>query len=91
MRRAAKVDGTQGAIVEALRRIGVHVEIVGKPVDLLCSHKGLWFVVEVKNAQGKNQLTKDQVEFIARSQGPVHIVRTPDEAVRAVLGEEVMA
>lgn len=90
MRRAARTDHTQDAIVEALRRCGVHVECIGKPVDLLCSHRGAWSVLEVKNAEGKNLLTKDQVEFIARSQGPVHVVRTPEEALRAVLGEEVM-
>jgi hypothetical protein len=91
VRRAAKVDANQQAVVDRLRAIGVHVESVGKPVDLLCSHRGVWFVVEVKNAEGKNALTKDQVEFIGRSQGPVHIVRTPDEAVAAVLGKAVMA
>lgn len=90
MRRAAKIDATQTAIVEALRGCGVHVECIGKPVDLLVSWRNVWSVIEVKNAEGKNQLTADQVRFIERSQGPVHIVRTPDEALRAVLGEEVM-
>ena len=90
MRRAAKVDATQDAIVEALRRIGVHVEIIGKPVDLLASHRNVWHVIEVKNKDGKNTLTTDQVKFIGRSQGPVHIVRTPEEAIAAVLGREVM-
>jgi len=95
VRRAAKIDGTQTAIVDALRRCGVHVECIGKPVDLLCSWRGSWFVVEVKSPRptsegGAHGLTKDQVEFIGRSNGPVHIVRTPDEAIRAVLGAEVM-
>ncbi len=91
MRRAAKVDANQQAIVDRLRACGVHVEIVGKPVDLLCSHRNIWHIVEVKNEEGKNQLTADQVKFIARSQAPIHIVRSPEEAVRAILGAEVMA
>jgi hypothetical protein len=90
LRRAAKIDATQTAIVERLRACGVHVECIGKPVDLLCSHKRVWFVLEVKNEDGKNQLTADQVRFIARSQGDVHIVRTPEEALRAVLGEDLL-
>jgi hypothetical protein len=90
MRRAAKVDSTQQGIVEALRRVGVHVEVIGKPVDLLASHRGTWHVLEVKNEEGKNRLTADQVRFIERSQGPIHVVRTPEEAIRAVLGAEVM-
>jgi hypothetical protein len=91
VRRAARTDSNHQAIVDALRGVGVHVESIGKPVDLLCSYRDSWFVVEIKNAEGKNQLTKEQVEFIGRSQGPVHIVRTPDEAIAAVLGKEVMA
>ena len=89
MRRAAKVDANQQAIVDALRACAIHVEVLGKPVDLLASHRGIWHVLECKNEEGKNMLTADQVKFIARSQGPVHIVRTPDEAVRAVLGDAV--
>jgi hypothetical protein len=91
MRRAAKIDANQTAIVDALRAIGVRVEVLGKPVDLLCSHRGVWHVVEVKNEEGKNRLTKDQVEFIARSDAPIHVVRSPEEAVAAVLGKAVMA
>ena len=64
------------------------MECIGKPVDLLCSHKGVWHVVEVKNEAGKNRLTADQVRFIERSQAEIHIVRTPDDALRAILGPE---
>jgi hypothetical protein len=93
MRRAAKIDATQTAIVEALRRCGVHVECIGKPVDLLASHRGVWHVLEVKSAKNVHNhagegLTADQVKFIERSQAEVHIVRTPMEALRAVLGPE---
>jgi hypothetical protein len=90
MRRAAKIDDNQPAIVKALKDVGVSVEYIKKPVDLLICHLGETALMEVKNRDGKNQLSKDQVEFIARWPGKIHIVHTPEEAVRAVLGEEVM-
>jgi hypothetical protein len=91
MRRAAKVDANQAEIVDALRRIGVAVEVIGKPVDLLICHRATTALMEVKNRDGGDRLTKDQVEFIARWPGVVHVVRSVDEAMRCVLGEKVMA
>jgi hypothetical protein len=96
VRRAAKVDATQKAIVDALRAIAVSVEIIGKPVDLLVCCRGETSLMEVKSAKDVHRhsgggLTKDQVEFIARWPGKIHIVSTPEEAVRAVLGPKVMA
>jgi hypothetical protein len=91
MRRAAKVDANQSAVIAALKAACVSVEVVGKPVDLLLCCRGVTSLMEVKNPDGKDQLTKDQVEFIARWPGQVHIARTPEEAVRMVLGAEVMA
>jgi hypothetical protein len=85
--RAARVDDNQTGIVDALRAVGVSVEIIGKPVDLLLCHRGETLLMEVKNPDGKDRLTKDQVEFIARWPGKVHIVHSIDEALRAVLGE----
>jgi RecB family endonuclease NucS len=85
LRRAAKVDANQGEVVEALRRCGVQVEIIGFPVDLLCcDQRGKVHLVEVKTGEGR--LTKQQVEFIARWPGQVHIVRGAKEAVETVLG-----
>jgi hypothetical protein len=90
MRRAAKTDATQAAIVDALRRVGVAVEYIKEPVDLLCcDQRGNLYLLEVKNKAGKNQLTKKQAEFLSRWPGQVYLVRTPEEAVRAVLGDEV--
>ena len=85
MRRAARVDANQQAIVERLRECSVMVEIIGQPVDLLVCCRGQTSLVEVKGEDGR--LTKSQVEFISRWPGKIHVVRTPDEAVRAVLGE----
>ncbi len=90
-RRAAKVDANQTAIVKALRLCGIAVEVIGKPVDLLVCHRKITSLMEIKNADGGNRLTKDQVEFIARWPGTVHVVRDEREAVAAVLGKDVMA
>jgi hypothetical protein len=91
MRLAAKVDANQAAIVAALRAISVQVEVIGKPVDLLVCCRGVTSLMEVKNPDGKNTITKEQAEFFARWPGTIHLVRTPDEAVRMVLGEKALA
>lgn len=97
MRRAAKVDANQAPIVDRLRKVGVQVEIVGKPLDLLlahlvacpsCGHRTMQTVpAEVKNPDGKDRITKEQAEFIAKWPAPIYFFRNEDEAVRAVLGE----
>jgi hypothetical protein len=89
MRRAARIDSTHSEIVRTLRQLGVSVENIKKPVDLLVCYRGETMLVEVKGTDGR--LTKDQVEFIARWPGKVHIVRTPDDAIRAIMGEGVFA
>lgn len=91
MRRAAKVDDNQDAIVKALRKIGVAVEVIGKPLDLLICHRLETSLMEVKNPDGKDEFTKEQVEFMARWPGKIHIVRSVEEAMLSVLGKEVMA
>ena len=91
MRRAARVDNNQQAIVDALKRVGVSVEIIGKPVDLLICCRGETALLEVKNPDGGDRLTKDQVAFIARWPGRVIVAHSVDEALRLVLGREAMA
>lgn len=90
MRNAAKIDYNQPAIVDALRRAGISVEYIKKPVDLLCCVRGETVLVEIKNPDG-GRLTKDQVEFIARWPGRIEIVKSPEEALRALLGEKAMS
>jgi hypothetical protein len=46
-----------------LRRAGISVEIIGKPVDLLICCRGETSVMEIKNPDGGDRLTKDQIEF----------------------------
>lgn len=90
MRRAAKVDATQAAIVEALRRIGAAVQYIKEPVDLIVGYRRRNVLMEVKNRDGKDQLTRAQVEFIASWPGEVHVVYTPEEAIAVMVGAEAM-
>ena len=94
MRRAAKVDSTQAEIVKALQRCGVSVEVIGKPVDLLICCRGVVSLMECKTPAkdgGRDRLTQEQIEFIARWPAAVHIVRSPEEAIAAAVGQEAMA
>lgn len=96
MRHAARTDSNQAAVIDALKKVGVSVEIIGQPFDLLVCCRGETSLMEVKNPERtsenpESRLTKGQIEFIARWPGKIHVVRTPEEAVRAVLGEKVMA
>lgn len=96
LRRAARKDNNQTAIIDALKKVGVSVEIIGKPVDLLLCCRGEVSLMEIKNPDRtsedpESRLTKAQVEFIARWPGKIHIVRSEEEAIRAVLGEKVLA
>jgi hypothetical protein len=86
MRRAAKVDANQSEIVEALRKVGVSVQSlasIGRGCPDLVAAKGAQaWLIEVKGPNGT--LTPDQQEWIANWRGPVHIVRTVDEALQLV-------
>jgi hypothetical protein len=90
-RYATRVDTTQSAIVEALRKAGWTVTQLKWPVDLLCDKHGVIRLLEVKVPVGKRapkpRLDKRQAaqaEFCARTNTPY--VTTPEEALRA-LGE----
>lgn len=85
MRHAARTDANQAEICKALRQLGVNVEYIKLPFDLVVYYRGVTAFMEVKTEEGR--LTKQQIEFIARWPGPIHIVRTVDEAIKAVMGE----
>jgi hypothetical protein len=87
MRRAAKVDATQAAIVEALRAAGAIVvslaALGGGCPDLLVWRDDRAWLLEVKSRNGR--LTPAQERWLAAWRGPsVHVVRTPAEALAAV-------
>lgn len=88
MRRAARIDENQPAIVEALRKVGAEVtplHMVGKGVsDLLVSFRQQWWIMEIKNPakpKADQQLKPDQKVWIGKQRAPVFIVYTPAEAI----------
>ena len=83
MRRAAKIDTTQNAIVKAFREMGASVSILsavgqGCP-DLVMGYRGLNVLVECKTGNGK--LTPDQERFHENWKGDVRIARSVDDAI----------
>jgi hypothetical protein len=87
--RAKRTDANQSAIIAVLREVGatvVDLSAVGKGVpDLLVGHRGVTYLLEVKNVKGKNRTTPDQDVFYAWWRGaPVTIVRTADDALIAI-------
>ena len=83
MRRAARVDANQAAIVAVLRKLGAFVQplhtVGGGCPDLLVGYRQRWLVLEVKDGRqppSKRVLTKDEREWIdaAFRHAPVHIV-----------------
>ena len=91
MRHAARTDDCQKPIVDALRRAGVAVYVVGLPLDLLCavrdpgqSYGYRTVLLEVKDEDGR--FTKTQAEFMATWPGEFHVVRSETEALKACFG-----
>ena len=86
MRRAARIDTNQPAIVAALEAIGAHVYYIKRPVDLLVGFRRRNILLEVKNKNGRDALTPDQIEFFNTWPGEKHIVYDTNEAIHAVAG-----
>lgn len=91
VRRAAKVDGNQPAIVAALRAVGVTVSITsavgGGFPDIVLGYKERSFLVEIKDPskpKGDQKLTPDQVEWHREWKGQKAVVRTIEEAFAVV-------
>ena len=92
MRRAARVDANQPAIVAALRAAGCDVQDLSKVgngvPDLLVQRAGVIYLLEAKRPAGPQGglkgrlLTEKQIAF--RQRWPVHTVRSPHEALHAV-------
>jgi hypothetical protein len=93
MRRAARTDCTQAAIVSALRRAGATVQPLhqlggGIPDLLVALPDGQTLLIECKSRKGS--LTPDQERWLASWPGRVEIVRDPAE-VGAVLHQGIPA
>jgi hypothetical protein len=84
MRRAARVDANQEAIVSALRAANAYVWIIGLPVDLLVGYKNHTFLVEIKT-DSKKRLTKLQADFFDNWSGSTLArIDSPEAALRMI-------
>lgn len=92
MRRAARVDANQSAIVAALRKCGCRVEslaAVGNGIpDLLVMRGFRLFLLEIKDGSkvpSARKLTPDQVKWHAEWAGaPLAVVETVEQALAAL-------
>ena len=87
--RAKRADSNQPAIVDALRKCGVWVfhsfELGRGFPDLICWNRGRVILLECK-VPGEH-INKQQAEFIATCPIDVFVVRSPEEALKAVIGD----
>ena len=87
VRRRGRIDTVQPEIVKALRQMGASVAVtssLGKGFpDLVVGWRRRNALLEVKT--GDADLTVDEVNFRAKWAGQLAIVRTPEEAVLAVI------
>ena len=92
MRRAAKVDNNQSAIVQALRSAGctvLHLHSVGMGApDLLVGFRGANYLIEVKSlrTRKKPHLLEAQKRWHESWKGQAAVVTSPWEAIKVVLG-----
>jgi hypothetical protein len=85
LRRIHRSDSSQAAIVDALRKAGVTVFVIGKPVDLLTHYRGKWLPLECKPATHKRARSDQSEQEALLTECGIPKVRTPEEALRAVL------
>jgi len=81
MRRAAKRDANEGPIIDALLAVGAYVQQADF-VDLVVGFRSRNYLLEIKQENGR--LTPRQEKLLAEWPGQYAIVRTPEEALRAV-------
>jgi hypothetical protein len=82
MRRAARVDANQDAIVSALRAAGAYVWVIGLPVDLLVGFRNHTYLVEIKT-DAKQRLTSLQADFFDNWKGgTLARIDSPESALR---------
>ena len=81
-----KPDTSQADIVAALRKVRAQVTItsaVGRGFpDLVVSHAGAWYVMEVKTGSAK--LNAYEALWHMEARAPVHVVRNAAEALQVL-------
>ena len=91
MRRAARVDDNQKAIVEAFRQLGcsvLHLHSLGQGAgDILVGYGGLCMMCEVKDGSkppSRRRLTALEDKFHASWTGGIRIVENLDDVAECV-------
>ena len=84
IRHTHRRDENEAEIVNALEAIGCAVYRIGRPVDLLVGYRAKNYLLEIKNRDGLNKLTKEQEKFIPSWKGQVRIVYTAEEDIELV-------
>ena len=91
MRRNAKVDSNQPAIVEALRGVGAsvaHTHMIGRGFpDIVVGFRGVNYLMEIKDgslAPSRRKLTEDEQDWHNVWRGDVVIVESVEDAYRAI-------
>lgn len=82
-----KPDANQPEIIEAMEAIGAKVWPIGQPLDLLVAFRGKLTIVEVKNPEGKDEVSKSQqvtIDLLASVGVHVPVVRSVDEAIECL-------
>jgi hypothetical protein len=89
-RYAKQRDANEAEIVAALEAVGATVERLDTPVDLLVGYRGRNFLLEVKAPLGPRggrsagRYTDDQAEWHRSWRGQRAVVRSVDDALRAI-------
>ena len=82
MRRAARVDQNQQAIVQGLRDAGCDVAVIKLPVDIVVGYEGRNYLMEVKRPGEPLQF--NQHKFLTEWKGQKALVTTLEEALHVV-------
>jgi hypothetical protein len=84
-RYAARRDANEPELVMLARQIGAVMWPLAEPVDWLVGWRGRWYPTELKNPEGRNRLTEQQILFSAAAKErelPVWIWRSEDDVFR---------
>jgi hypothetical protein len=85
LNRYAKArDVNEPEIVNGLRELGITVERLSTPCDLVCGWLGKNCLIEVKDGR-KKPLTPKQRDFVSEWKGQITVATTLQEAVWAVI------
>lgn len=87
-RYGAKRDANEPGLVKVARQLGAQMECF-PPLDWWAFNRGCWVPVEIKNPEGRNKYTDEQVLFLARCKergSPVWTWRTTEDVVKSFNG-----